>query len=311
MANNYDAYRKDGSSPEFDEKGGYDTQQHPVDQTLPGQRVHGIEYEEGTRLHRGLKARQITMIAIGGAIGTGLIIGTGAALARAGPGAIFISYTFIGFIVFLVMAALGEMAAWLPLSSGFTGYATRFCDPALGFALGWTYWFKYIIITPNQLTAAALVIQYWVDRDRINPGVFITVFLVVIVLINWLGIKFFGELEFYLSSIKVVVIVGVIILSLVLALGGGPDHDRKGFRYWKNPGAFAEVCDASYRVAVADILSTLILGRPAGSWRSGLLWSQQLLHVSSGTVPQARRIVALLWVLHTHLTLLQISALSS
>lgn len=132
-----------------------------------------------TRLHRGLKARHITMIAIGGAIGTGLIIGTGAALAKAGPGSILISYTFVGLIVFLVMAALGEMAAWLPLGEGFAGYATRFCDPALGFALGYvsldlcgsvnciahvtkqTYWFKYIIVTPNQLTAAALVIQYW------------------------------------------------------------------------------------------------------------------------------------------------------
>ena len=95
--------------------------------------------------------------------------------------------------------------------------------------------------TPNQLTAAALVIQYWVDRDRINPGVFITVFLIAIVLINWLGIRFFGELEFWLSSLKVIVIVGLILLSLILALGGGPDHDRKGFRYWNKPGAFAEV----------------------------------------------------------------------
>jgi yeast amino acid transporter len=93
------------------------------------------------------------------------------------------------------------------------------------------YWFKYIIVTPNQLTAAALVIQYWVDRDRVNPGVFIAVFFVVIVCINYFGIRFFGEFEFWLSSIKVTVIVGVIILSLVLALGGGPDHDRKGFRY--------------------------------------------------------------------------------
>ncbi|RMZ92715.1 hypothetical protein DV736_g50, partial [Chaetothyriales sp. CBS 134916] len=135
------------------------------------------------------------------------------------------------------------MAAWLPLPSGFTGYATRFCDPALGFALGWTYWFKYIIITPNQLTAAALVIQYWVGRDRVNPGVFITVFLIAIVAINWLGIKVFGEFEFWLSSIKVLVIVGVILLTLILALGGGPNHDRTGFRYWSNPGAFAEYID--------------------------------------------------------------------
>jgi amino acid transporter len=90
-----------------------------------------------TRLHRGLKARHITMIAIGGAIGTGLIIGTGKALAQSGPGSILISYTFVGMIVFLVMAALGEMAAWIPLGEGFSGYATRFCDPALGFALGY------------------------------------------------------------------------------------------------------------------------------------------------------------------------------
>lgn len=97
----------------------------------------GHESSAGTALHRGLKARHITMIAIGGAIGTGLIIGTGAALARAGPGSVFIAYTIIGYVVFLVMSALGEMAAWLPMSSGFTGYATRFCDPSLGFALGW------------------------------------------------------------------------------------------------------------------------------------------------------------------------------
>lgn len=77
------------------------------------------------------------MIAIGGAIGTGLVIGTGKALAQTGPGSVLISYTIVGFVVFLVMAALGEMAAWLPISAGFTGYAARFCDPSLGFALGW------------------------------------------------------------------------------------------------------------------------------------------------------------------------------
>jgi len=203
--------------------------------------IRGLETAEGTALHRGLKARHITMIAIGGALGTGLIIGTGAALADAGPGSLFIAYTFIGAIVFLVMAALGEMAAWLPLSSGFTGYATRYCHPALGFALGWTYWFKYIIVTPNQLTAAALVIQDWVDRDVVNPGVFIAIFIVAIFCINYFGgIKFFGEFEFWLSSIKVIVIVGIIFFALIIAAGGGPDGDARGFRYWNNPGAFAE-----------------------------------------------------------------------
>ncbi|KAK4983855.1 amino acid transporter [Elasticomyces elasticus] len=221
------------------------------------------EYGEGeghpaghTALHKGLGSRQITMIAIGGALGTGLIIGTGKALAQAGPASILISYTLIGMLVFLVMCALGEMAAWIPEPGGFVPYATRYVDPALGFALGYTYWFKYLITTPNQLTAAALVIQYWVPANKVNPGVFIAVFLVSIIAINYLGIKFFGELEFVLSSAKVLVIVGLIILSLVLALGGGPDHDRKGFRYWKEPGAFA------------PYIATGALGNFLGLWSS-------------------------------------------
>ena len=123
--------RDDKTSPHYDaEKMADDFDKAPG-------HIRGIETSEDTALHRGLKARHITMIAIGGAIGTGLIIGTGKALAQAGPGSVFISYSIIGFVVYLVMAALGEMAAWLPMSAGFTGYASRFCDPSLGFALGW------------------------------------------------------------------------------------------------------------------------------------------------------------------------------
>ncbi|RYP47408.1 hypothetical protein DL768_006523 [Monosporascus sp. mg162] len=217
------------------EKMGYDAK--PADYDPETVHIRGLETSAATSLHRGLKARHITMIAIGGAIGTGLIIGTGKALAQAGPGSIFISYSVVGFVVFLVMAALGEMAAWLPMSAGFTGYASRFCDPSLGFALGWTYWIKYIIVTPNQLTAAALVIQYWVPRERINPGVWVAIFLVVIICINYFGIRFFGEFEFWLSSFKVIVICGVILLSLIIATGGA-DGDPRGFRYWRDPGAF-------------------------------------------------------------------------
>ncbi|KAF5106567.1 hypothetical protein DV453_003805 [Geotrichum candidum] len=198
------------------------------------------EAEPGHELHRDLKARHITMIAIGGALGTGLIIGSGSALATAGPAAIFIAYAFVGIIVYMVMCALGEMATWIPLPDGFSGYASRFCDPALGFAVGWTYFFKYIIVTPNQLTAGALVIQYWIPREKVNPGVWITIIFIIILLINLFGVKFFGEFEFWLSSIKIITVIGLILLTLIIALGGGPDHDRRGFRYWKNPGAFKE-----------------------------------------------------------------------
>lgn len=198
---------------------------------------------EHNSLHRGLSARQITMIAMGGALGTGLIIGTGQALAQSGPASILISYSIIGLLVYVVMCGLGEMATWLPAAGGFSPYATRFVDPALGFALGYTYWFKYIITTPNQLTAAALVIQYWCPPERINPGVFIAIFLVVIIAINYLGVRFFGEFEFWLSSLKVLVVIGIIILCLVIAAGGVPGREATGFHYWSNPGAFAEYID--------------------------------------------------------------------
>ena len=135
------------------------------------------------------------------------------------------------------------MAAFLPHRKGFAGYAARFVDPALGFALGWTYWFKcalpfhitcpthvniafrYIIVTPNQMTAGALVISYWIDRDKVNPGVWITIFYVTIIFINYFGVRLFGEFEFWLSSFKVITIVGIMIMSLVFALGGGPSHE--------------------------------------------------------------------------------------
>ncbi len=122
------------------------------------------------------------------------------------------------------MTALGEMAAWIPHASGFSGYATRFCDPALGFALGWTYWIKYIITTPNQLTASALIIQEWpaTSAEKVNPGVWVAIFLVTIIAINYIGVSFFGELEFWLSTIKIITIVGVIILAFLLAVGAGP-----------------------------------------------------------------------------------------
>ena len=192
---------------------------------------------EGIRLKKELEARHVSMIAIGGSLGTGLLIGTGSSLASAGPVSILISYSFVGLLVYTVMSCLGEMAAFIPLD-GFTSYASRYVDPAVGFAVGYSYLFKYFIVTPNQLTAGAMVMQFWVSRDRVNPGVWITIFLALIVLINTVGVRFFGEFEFWLSSVKVLVMLGLILLLFIIMLGGGPNHDRTGFRFWRDPGAF-------------------------------------------------------------------------
>ncbi|KAK3114623.1 amino acid transporter [Teratosphaeriaceae sp. CCFEE 6253] len=242
--NGHDAYGRNQYGAGDPEKKSYEYEYGSASPPIPGATADADPDGKGQSLHRGLSARQVTMIAIGGAIGTGLIIGTGTALKNGGPASILISYSIVGLIVYVVMAALGEMATFLPAAGGFvpftSTYATRFVDPALGFSVGYTYWFKYLITTPNQLTASALVIQYWCPPEKVNPGVFIAVFLVAIVLFNYLGIKFFGELEFWLSSVKVLTIIGLIILMIVLAAGGGPNHEATGFRYWKNPGAFHE-----------------------------------------------------------------------
>ncbi|CAG8880941.1 unnamed protein product [Penicillium salamii] len=154
------------------------------------------------------------------------------------PAAIIISYTIVGFAVYLVLSALGEVGSWLPKPYTVADQAVRFCDPALGFSLGWIFWLKYAIVTPNQLTAATLVVSYWVDADQVNPGIWITIFLSIIVSLNCINHRLPSRIEFYMASCKLVVMLGLMILSTIIALGGGPDHDRRGFRYWSYPGAF-------------------------------------------------------------------------
>lgn len=201
--------------------------------------------KEGQQLRKALEARHLSMIAIGGALGTGLLIGTGGALKSGGPGAILITYSLIGFVVFMVLSSLGEVATFIPLAEGFAGYCRRYVDESLGFACGWVYLFKYLLLPANQLVAGSLTMQFWVLKDRVNPGVWIAIFLVIICVVNILGVKFFGEIEFWLSCVKVITCIGLIILMFVIALGGGPTKDRLGFRYWKHPGAFREYKDSS------------------------------------------------------------------
>uniref|UniRef100_A0A060T2B0 ARAD1A00550p n=1 Tax=Blastobotrys adeninivorans TaxID=409370 RepID=A0A060T2B0_BLAAD len=193
-------------------------------------------------LRQDLSYRQMVMIVIGGALGIGLVLGTGSALADAGPGAILIAYLLMSIVAYVVMCAVGEMATFAPLAEGFSGYASRYVDPCLGFAVGYTYWLNYLIVTPNQITAGALLVQYWVDKTIVNPGVWITVFIFLIVMFNAFGgVESFGKLEYWLSLVKIFTVWALLIMLVVIAFGGAPDHDFKGFRYWNNPGAFKEL----------------------------------------------------------------------
>ncbi|KAL4959784.1 amino acid permease/ SLC12A domain-containing protein [Aspergillus stella-maris] len=191
---------------------------------------------EGTDLARAFKSRQISMFAIACSMGTGLIIGSGTALTRGGPGSLLIAYSFIGICVFFIMTALGEMATYIPMNKGFSGFARRYAHPALGYATGWNYFFSYAIALPTNLTAAGLIVHYW--RPDLNVAIWITIFGAAIILLNVLHVNNFGESEFILSCIKLVIITMLILCCFIISAGGSPSGEQIGFKYWHSPGAF-------------------------------------------------------------------------
>ncbi|RAH79234.1 hypothetical protein BO86DRAFT_421002 [Aspergillus japonicus CBS 114.51] len=196
-----------------------------------------IHREDGS-VHRGLKSRHIQFMALGGTIGTGLFLSIGTALTRGGPLSLLLGYSVTGMFLYAMMTGLGEMASWLPLPGAIPQFCSRYVDDALGFAIGYNSWYAATFSACSDISAASVVIKYW--TDEVNPGVWITIIIVSIVLLNCIAVGIFGEAEFIFVIVKVVTLLGLLVLSLVIDLGGGPTHDRLGFRYWKHPGAMKE-----------------------------------------------------------------------
>ncbi|KAF7888469.1 uncharacterized protein EAF02_003010 [Botrytis sinoallii] len=189
-----------------------------------------------THLVRILKGRHLQMLAIGGSIGTGLFVSSGAALATGGPGSLLIAYLLMGGMLFCTVQALGEMAVTFPVAGSFSTFATRFIDPAWGFATGWNYAIQCLIIMPVEIIAAAITLEFW--STSIPTWASITIFLVAVTFISLCGIKTFGEAEYAFSILKVTAIIGFIILGAVINCTGTPKTGYIGGMYWTNPGAF-------------------------------------------------------------------------
>lgn len=214
------------------------------DQEYPANTYDDVDYEKYgasresnplPELKRKLKSRHLQMIAIGGTIGTGLFIGSGTAIANAGPVGALIAFIFVGTIVYSVMTALGEIATYIPVPGSFTTYATRLIHPSLGFSMGWIYWFSWASTFALELTATGLIIQFW-DSD-IPIAIFIAVFWVLIIIFNMMPVGFYGEIEFWFSSIKILTVIGFMIFAICINAGAG-DKGYIGFRYWVTPGPF-------------------------------------------------------------------------
>lgn len=170
-------------------------------------------------VQRHLKDRHISMIAIGGAIGTGLFMTSGGAVHDAGPLGALLGYTIIGVMVFFLMTSLGEMATYLPVSGSFSTYATRFVDPSLGFALGWNYWFNWVITVAADVTIAAQVIQYWEPLQFLPAWAWSCLFMLIIFGLNALSVQVYGESEYWFAFIKVITVIIFLIVGVLTIFG--------------------------------------------------------------------------------------------
>ncbi|POR36526.1 General amino-acid permease GAP1 [Tolypocladium paradoxum] len=216
-----------------------------VDSVTTNSRSHGTHYYDlhlaalesaNTGLARKLKGRHLQMIAIGGSIGTGLFVASGKALQAGGPASLLIAFTTVGAMLYCTCQALGELAVIFPIAGSFSSWATRFLDPSWGFAMGWNYALQWLTVLPLEIIAASLTIRYW--TDQLSSAIFVTIFLVVILIINLFGVKGYGEAEFTFSIIKVIAVIGFILLGIVMNCGGKPDGGYIGGTFWYTPGAF-------------------------------------------------------------------------
>ncbi|MDO5697328.1 MAG: amino acid permease [Dermatophilus congolensis] len=220
---------------------------------------------EPDQLHRGLSARHINMIAIGGAIGTGLFVASGGTISTAGPGGALVAYAAIGFMVFLLMQSLGEMASYMPVAGSFGSYGARFVSPSFGFATGWNYWYNWSITVAAELVAAAIVMKYWLPD--VPAWVWSAIFLSLLVALNSLSSKAFGESEFWFASIKVITVIIFLIAGVAMIFGllSGPSP---GFSNWTIgdapfPGGMLGIL-AIFMIAGFSFQGTELIGVAAG-----------------------------------------------
>ncbi|OQD89001.1 hypothetical protein PENANT_c003G00172 [Penicillium antarcticum] len=196
-----------------------------------------VTQRERQSLIRGLGQRHIQMIAIAGAIGTGLFLGLGGSIATGGPLGALLGYMFVGIIVCCIQFALGEVSSLLPVTGSFVRHAEVLVDPALSFAIGWNVVYGCFISVPSEISASVVLIQYWTD---INAAVWVTILIVVSVVVAISFIRVYGEIEFIFAILKILLVIFVVILGLAIDLGGVSGVPRKGFHYWKDPGPFVE-----------------------------------------------------------------------
>nr|WP_239077676.1 amino acid permease [Listeria innocua] len=205
------------------------------------------------------------MIAIGGSIGTGLFLASGNAIHTAGPGGALVAYIAIGIMVYFLMTSLGEMATYMPVSGSFSTYASRFVDPAFGFALGWNYWFNWAITLAVDISTAAIIVQFWLPNTP--AWLWSAIFLLLIFGLNALSVKAYGESEYWFSIIKVATVIIFLIVGVLTIVGilGGEVMGFSNFTAGDAPfkGGFFAIL-GTFLIAGFSFQGTEMVGIAAG-----------------------------------------------
>ena len=187
-------------------------------------------------LQRGLQNRHIQLIALGGAIGTGLFLGIGPAIQMAGP-AVLLGYGVAGIIAFLIMGQLGEMVVEEPVSGSFAHFAYKYWGPFAGFLSGWNYWVMFVLVGMAELTAAGIYMQYWLPD--VPTWIWAAAFFVIINAVNLVNVRLYGETEFWFALIKVLAIIGMIGFGVWMLFSGNGGEHASIDNLWRYNGFFA------------------------------------------------------------------------
>ncbi|QIW98441.1 hypothetical protein AMS68_003959 [Peltaster fructicola] len=197
---------------------------------------HHIDPEMGVR--RGLKTRHLSMMALAGIIGPGILVGTGGALSNGGPAALLIGFGIIGIIAWSITQSLGEMTTLYPTGGAFITLSDRFVDKAFAVAMGWNYWLVWACVLANEYNVISSLLVFW--SDKVPLWGYFLIFWFAFLGFQMLGVASFGEAEFWLALIKLAGLIAYFIFSIIYASGGLVGQATPlGFRYWHDPGAFA------------------------------------------------------------------------
>lgn len=221
---------------------------------------------ENQNLMRGLKNRHVQLLAIGGAIGTGLFLGSGRSIHLAGPSILF-AYMITGVICFFVMRALGELLLSNLNYHSFVDFVSEYMGNEAAFITGWTYWFCWISLAMADVTAAGLYIQYWLPN--VAQWVPSLIILIILLIMNLTAVKIFGEMEFWFALIKVVAIIALIVIGLFMIIQGfSTDAGAASFtNLWSNGGLFPNGISGfilSFQMVVFAFTGIELVGLTAG-----------------------------------------------